>query len=197
MEEPRASARAAMEQQRTPEFKNMSILAETIWIPSGVDLQMFAPELALIGAIVSLLVVPLIVGRGSQTSAGIALIGALATLLLTASVAKDIRISPHAGFAPAGVSPMLLVDSFGVFFKLFLMLFLSLVIGLWLMGLSSKDKQRQATLVQPSSPEFFVLLLVSALGMALMVGTLNLLVIMIAIEMASLPSYAIVGSNKT
>ena len=41
-----------------------------------------------------------------------------------------------------------------------------------------------------------MLLLASALGMMLMVGTLNLLVIVIAIEMASLPSYAIVATDK-
>lgn len=45
-------------------------------------------------------------------------------------------------------------------------------------------------------PEFFVLLLTSALGMLLMVSSLNLLLIVIAMETASLPSYAIVAADK-
>jgi NADH-quinone oxidoreductase subunit N len=48
----------------------------------------------------------------------------------------------------------------------------------------------------PNAPEFFTLLIGSALGMILMVSTLNLLMIVLAIELASLPSYAIAGFNK-
>ena len=46
--------------------------------------------------------------------------------------------------------------------------------------MGSADTERNA-------PEFFILLLGSALGMALMVSTANLLMIVIAIETASLP----------
>jgi NADH-quinone oxidoreductase subunit N len=67
------------------------------------------------------------------------------------------------------------------------MLFLVLVTALWMLGSAEREKD---------APEFFVLLLSSALGMVLMVSTLNLLMIVIAIELASLPSYAIAGFDK-
>ena len=68
---------------------------------------------------------------------------------------------------------------------------------LWLTGIAWREQNPgKGRAAAQSAPEFFVLLLTSALGMTLMVGTLNLLVIIIAIEMASLPSYAIVGSDK-
>ena len=58
---------------------------------------------------------------------------------------------------------------------------------LWWIG--SSDTERNA-------PEFFILLIGSAVGMCLMVPTANLRMMVIAIEMASIPSYAIVGFDK-
>src|SRR3954462_7680838 len=46
-------------------------------------------------------------------------------------------------------------------------------------------------------PEFFTLLLGATLGMCLMASTTNLLMIFMAIEMASLPSYVLAGFRKT
>jgi NADH-quinone oxidoreductase subunit N len=158
---------------------------------------MFAPELALVGTIVALLLVPLIIGRSSQVAAGVTLMGALVTLALTWRVAGQVDSGAYAGMAPPGSSPMLLVDNFSVFFKLLLMLFVATVTWLWMLSPGAQRQQDSRRFVTgPGSPEFFVLLLTSALGMALMVGTLNLLVMILAIETASLPSYAIVASDK-
>ncbi|MEP0844876.1 MAG: NADH-quinone oxidoreductase subunit N [Phycisphaerae bacterium] len=164
------------------------------WIPAGDDLRMFLPELALVGTIVAILIVPLATGRSARTSAGIALLGALATITLTVrTVAGPLAGAGYAGMSPAGEPPMLLADNFSVFFKLFLMGFLALIIGLWTLRPPSDRLSPEHAGV---GPEFFVLLVTSALGMSLMTGTLNLLVMVIAIETASLPSYAIVGSDK-
>ena len=46
-------------------------------------------------------------------------------------------------------------------------------------------------------PEFFTLLLAATLGMCLMASTANLLMLVIAVEMASLPSYVLAGFRKT
>ena len=46
-------------------------------------------------------------------------------------------------------------------------------------------------------PEFFTLLLGATLGMCLMASTTNLLMMLIAMEMASLPSYVLAGFRKT
>jgi NADH-quinone oxidoreductase subunit N len=169
----------------------------TIWIPTGRDLHLFSPELALVGTIAAVLLVPLVAGRNAYVTAAVALAGCAVTLMLTGGVAADVASAARTGLAPADATPMLLADNFSVFFKLFLMLFLALVIGLWLIGRgirgpvgASESGTRQGP------PEFFVLLLTSALGMSLMVSTLNLLVILIAIETASLPSYAMAASDK-
>lgn len=168
-----------------------------VWFPSGSELRLFSPELALIGTIAALLILPLIVGRRPQYSAAVALVGALVVLMFTGLTARDVAFSSAAGLVPPNEHPMVLVDNFSIFFKLFLMLFLALVTWLWLVGLSARAaRPGQFAPAQESPPEFFVLLLTSALGMALMVSTLNLLLIVIAIETASLPSYAIVASDK-
>ena len=82
---------------------------------------------------------------------------------------------------------MLIADNLAVYFKLIVLLFAACVTALWWMGSASTERE---------APEFFVLLLGGALGMILMVGSLNLLMIVLAIEMASLPSYAIVAFDK-
>lgn len=175
----------------------IAVLAN-IWIPSGIDLRHISPELALVVTLAALLVVPIIMGRSSQTAAAIALIGAFTTLLLSGMLLRgDVKAAAHGGMSPVGLPPMLLVDKFSVFFKLFLMTFLVLVTWLWLLGLWSKaGPEARQSIVRTSGTEFFVLLITSALGMSLMVSTLNLLVMVIAIETASLPSYAIVASDK-
>jgi NADH-quinone oxidoreductase subunit N len=177
----------------------MNAVLGNIWIPSAIDLRYFSPELALVATLAALLIVPIIAGRSSQTAAAVALIGAFATMLLSGMLlrSKDLIASAHGGMSPPGLPPMLLVDQFSVFFKLFLMIFLVLVTWLWLMGLWSKSaSDARDSIVRTSGTEFFVLLITSALGMSLMVSTLNLLVMVIAIETASLPSYAIVASDK-
>src|SRR5205085_3753955 len=54
-----------------------------------------------------------------------------------------------------------------------------------------------STMHEGDGPEFFTLLLGATLGMALMVSTSNLLMIFMAVEMASLPSYVLAGFRKT
>jgi len=175
----------------------MNPLIADIWVPTGQELTLFGPELGLVATIVAILVVTMITGRNAQITAGVALAGTLGTLLLTGYTAGRVVLGGLGGMAPPQSTPMLLVDNFSVFFKLFITLFLALITWLWLTGISWREElPNRPRTVQQSPPEFFVLLLTSALGMCLMVGTLNLLVIMVAIETASLPSYAIVASDK-
>ncbi|MBI4578205.1 MAG: NADH-quinone oxidoreductase subunit N [Planctomycetes bacterium] len=168
-----------------------------IWMPTAQELHLFGPELGLVGAIVGVLIVAMVAGRNAQVTSAVALLGTLAALMLTAHTAVRVVSGGLAGMAPAQSTPMLIVDNFSVFFKLFISMFLALITWLWLIGVASREAAPDRTRAAlQSPPEFFVLLLTSALGMCLMVGTLNLLVIMIAIETASLPSYAIVASDK-
>src|SRR5262249_28815906 len=86
--------------------------------------------------------------------------------------------------APKG---MLRFDGFTVFFRMFLCGFAALTI--WLTRLTGIPDAED-------SPDFYVLLLGATLGMALMASANHLLMVYIAVEMASLPSYAMAGFLK-
>ena len=82
---------------------------------------------------------------------------------------------------------LLVFDYFTVFVRLFLYSFTALVIWLSLLtGVPDRD----------DSADFYTLLLGAVIGMALMASSVHLLMIFIAIEMASLPSYALAGFLK-
>jgi NADH-quinone oxidoreductase subunit N len=164
----------------------MNLLATTFWMPSMNDLAGFTPELVLIGTIVAILLVPLFAQRTARVTALLAATGTVVTALATASVVRSTHVG-FAGLAPSGAPPMLVVDHFSLFFKMLLALFLAAIIVLWVIGSKVRDED---------SPEYFVLLLGSALGMALMVSTVNLLMLVIAMELASLPSYVLAGFFK-
>ncbi len=165
----------------------MSPTFQTFWFPSAADLSLFAPELALVATLVALLVVPLIAGRSSPTAGRIALFGALAAAVLAFRSSADVAGGGVSALAPPAAAGTLLVDNLSVYLKVLLLLFLAGTILLWFIGSAATDE---------NGTEFFVLLIGSALGMVLMVSSLNLLMIVIAIELASLPSYAIVGFDK-
>jgi NADH-quinone oxidoreductase subunit N len=175
----------------------MKLLLANTWLPTSAELHLFSPELVLTGTIVAVLLVALVAGRRPQLSAMIALLGALLGVLATAHVARVVGDGGLGGLAPPGEPPMLIADRFSVFFKLFLFVLLAAIIWLWLTGTIERRMRATSRPVgDVGGPEFFVLLLTSALGMMLMVGSLNLLVIIIAMETASLPSYAIVAADR-
>jgi len=165
----------------------MSSTLPTFWFPSVTDLGLFAPELALVATLVALLVAPLIAGRSSPTAGRIALFGVLTAAILAFRSSAVVAGEGISALAPPSAAGTLLVDNLSVYFKILLMLFLAGTILLWFIGSAANEQ---------NGTEFFVLLIGSALGMVLMVSTLNLLMIVIAIELASIPSYAIVGFDK-
>ena len=179
-------------------------LADT-WLPSMGDLRLFSPELVLVGTLVAVLLVPVLVGRRSGSAAFIALLGALVGVWATGAMAAHLTAGGDGVLTPPGTPPLLLVDGFSVFFRLFLFGLLVAITWLWMLGRAEREHAGELagatgggvpTPTAEGATEFFVLLLTSALGMLLMVGSLNLLVILVAIETASLPSYAIVASEK-
>ncbi len=164
------------------------------WMPTAADIAGIAPLWALVGTIVALLVAALAVGRNWRVAAGVVSIGAAITALL-AWRGFNAPVENWAGFAPTGSAPMLVADQFSSFFILLLSVFMILVTGLWWLGQNSGLSEQ--LLRKGDSTEFFVLLAGSAFGMALMVSTTNLLMIILAVEMASLPSYGITAFRKT
>lgn len=170
----------------------MNVLAN-IWMPSGDDLVRIGPIWCLVGTIVAILIAALFVGRNWRVAGGIAFIGAVATSWLSWRQFTSGE-SGWAGMAPAGAAPMLVVDQFSGFFTFLLGVFLAAVTWLWFLGQRSDLPEYEAR--RHDAVEFFVLLVGSAFGMAMMVSTTNLLMIILAVESASLPSYGLAGFRK-
>ena len=84
-------------------------------------------------------------------------------------------------------SGLLIFDKFGLYFRLFLLAFLALSIWLSLLtGIPDRE----------DSADFSRCSLGGTLGMMLMASANHLLMVFIAVEMASLPSYALAGFLK-
>lgn len=162
------------------------------WMPSAGDLAAIGPLWGFVGTIVAILLAALFVGRNWRVTGMIAGLGAAITGWLAARSVIE-PPSNWAGFAP-GSAPMFVADQFSAFFVLLLSIFLVLVIAMWWMGQNSGLSE--SLLRKNDSVEFFLLLIGSAFGMAMMVSTTNLLMIVLAVEMASLPSYAITAFRK-
>lgn len=164
-----------------------------LWMPSLDQLSMLGPLWTLAGTIIAVLLAALIVGRSRRVSGSIAMIGAMVTAWLSARGAVGLE-SNWSGLSPSAAAPMLVLDQFSFFFILLLSLFLAAVTGMWWLGQNAGLPERLAR--KADAAEFFVLLLGSAFGMALMSCTTNLLMILLAVETASLPSYALAGFRK-
>ncbi len=168
----------------------MQLLAATnLWEGVSVveDLMCFSPMLALICTMLAVVITPIIAGRQPKVLAGVAILGTVVSLAFAWRVAGMVGDSGVSGLSPIERSGMLIADNLSIWFQFLVLFFVLCITALWWVG--SADTERDA-------PEFFILLLGSALGMMLMVSTSNLLMMVIAIETASLPSYAMVGFDK-
>ena len=82
---------------------------------------------------------------------------------------------------------MLRQDLFSVYFRIFLSLFLILTVALTVLtGIPDNE----------DSPDFYSLLLSATIGMMMMASANNLLMLFLGVEMASVPSYVMVGFLK-
>ncbi|MFQ5424251.1 MAG: NADH-quinone oxidoreductase subunit N [Phycisphaerae bacterium] len=166
-----------------------------LWMPTGHDVAMLGPLWVLVGTLVALLLgATCVYGRNWRAAGTVAILGALATAVFSLRGFSHATAGPWAGFAPTGHAPMLIADQFSYFFTFLIAVFLALVAGLWVLGHGTAPERQPGRKVDAT--EFFVLFVGSAFGMALMVSTTNLLMILLAIEMASLPSFAIAGFRK-
>lgn len=148
---------------------------------------MFSPMISLICTMLAIVACPIIIGRGVRPITTVAVIGIMVTFYFSLRVFSAVPEGGMSGWSPGGPGGMLIVDTLSAGFQIFIVVFLSAIVWLWWMGSSAGEK---------NAPEFFILLLGSALGMMMMASSLNLLLIVIALETASLPSYAIVGFDK-
>jgi len=150
-------------------------------------LFLFSPMIALVATMLAIVSVPMIAGRGARTIGGIGAIGIVVTFVLALRVAKAVADGGVSGLSTQAAWGMLIADNLSACYQIVLIVFLAAVTYLWWIGSVETEE---------NAPEFFILLLGSALGMALMASTAHVLMIVVAIEAASLPSYAIVGFDK-
>src|SRR5260370_785355 len=99
---------------------------------------------------------------------------------------QDLGPSSH-GTAYHPFGGLVAYDNFTIFVRLFLLAFAGLLTWLTMLtGIPDRE----------DSADFYCLLLGATLGMMLMASANHLLMVFIAVEMASLPSYALAGFLK-
>jgi NADH-quinone oxidoreductase subunit N len=147
----------------------------------GGDLLVFLPELAVCAGVVALLLARLVPALDRAHLGGIA-VSALAVSLFAA-----VNQWIEGQWAGPFFGAMLTSDAWGGFVRVVVLSAALLTVLLTLFS-GIPDKQ--------DSADFYALLLGGTLGMMLMASASHLLMVFIAVEMASLPGYALAGFLK-
>jgi NADH-quinone oxidoreductase subunit N len=143
-------------------------------------MALFGPELALIATMLFAIIADLIFRRTAQVVPAVVMAGfALAGALLLGQLGTNAAI----------FSSMIAVDSFAIFFKLIVILTALLVTVFSLGSAELNAGKRQVG-------EYYALLTAAALGMLLMAGANNLLMMYLALELSSLCSYLLTGFTR-
>ncbi len=150
-----------------------------------ISLELFLPTLTVCAAIVFLLINRL-TGLDRLVPASLtALTGTVIALFIASLQFWEWNVTGRAEME--FFTGMLVFDKFTAFLQLFLLLFLMFTITLTVLsGIPDQE----------DGPDFYTLLLGSAVGMLLMVSANHLLIVFLGIEMLSVPSYAMVGFTK-
>lgn len=145
----------------------------------------FVPELVLCVTIISLLLGRLFNCDRLIPSYWIALAGTLIAFGFSLTQFRELADADQVSHTL--FTGMLVYDAFAIFFRVLLLLFLVLVVSLTVLsGIPDNE----------DGPDFYVLMLGSVVGMMLMSSANHLLILFLGIEMASVPSYALVGFLK-
>ncbi len=155
------------------------------------DCAVMAPELILAFTVVWLLVMRLMPTFNRLHLSWVALVFTLIALAVSWVQWTGQFYNPqqlaHGANAYGMFSGLLVYDNLTIFIRLFLLVFAALLIWLsMLTGIPDRE----------DSADFYCLLLGATLGMMLMASANHLLMVYIAVEMASLPSYALAGFLK-
>jgi len=163
---------------------NLPELIEYVLHDLGLSLQAFWPELSLCAAIVLVLLARMIVPTRKAPGLPyyITFLGSLAAL---GFLCLDVRAWPSLPPDPRDTfTGLLVLDSFGVVVRSLLMLFLVLFVTFTrVSGVPSDD----------DAPEFYVMILGATIGLCIMVTANHALMVLLGIEMASVPCYVLAG----
>ena len=141
------------------------------------SLRLFGPEIILTVTILAVLVADMVT-RGARRglTAGVAVAGCLAALAAAVALA---------GSAPGHLfEGMLTLDPFAIFYKVFF-----LAVGMLVVLIAAPYRE----LSREGHGEIYAMVLGTVLGMMLLASASNLLMIYLALEMVSLPSYLLAG----
>ncbi|MCL2648847.1 MAG: hypothetical protein FWD61_17925 [Phycisphaerales bacterium] len=158
-------------------------------LPRADELVPFAPEIVLLLAMLAVLVVPMFFKRKHILQAAIAAAASVGVTLLAAIYARAPAVEHPASY----FGGLLLHDPFGWAVKMLLIGGACVVMALWFTDSHDKFIRRRQT---QDAPEFFMLLLAATLGFCLMASSTHLLTIFLAIEISSLPTYALIAFRK-
>ena len=149
------------------------------------SLQLFRPELALCITIVILLFVRIFTWGQWISGFFLALVGSVVGLALALDDAGQALTQ---GVARQEIfTGMLIYDSFTIYFRCLLMAFVVLFCLLTrITGIPDHE----------DGPDFYSLVLGATLGMSLMVSSNHMMMVFLAVEMASVPSYVLAGLLK-
>jgi len=144
------------------------------------DLSLFKPELALVVTFLVAIIADLVFRRSSHVVAGLCLAGfAFAGAMVLGQNGEESLIFGN----------MMTVDAFAVFFKLLITLCAVLILVFSLSSSELHSKGRKLG-------EYYSLLVALTLGLMLMAGASNLLMIYLSIELSSITSYLLSGYTR-
>src|SRR5688572_31282859 len=154
------------------------------FIPGWDQLRPFIADVWLIVTVIGVLFTPFFFERSNVACALVSIVG------LALAFVSQLFVGTGEGVVGSYFRDTLVVDHFAIMWKLMLLLFTMGIILVWLTTTAS-------AMHEGDGPEFFALLIGATLGMSLMASTSNLLMLFMAVELASLPSYVLAGFRKT
>ncbi len=147
------------------------------------DLLLVSPELALVGLAVAIVLLDLVLDRK-----GFVVVLGIAGLAVPLGAAVGLWFLVQDGGPEMAFHGALIVDAFGLYFKL-------LIVGiLGLLFLSGADYIER---FRPHQAEFVALVLLSAAGLMLLASAADLIAVFVSLELASLPVVALVAFPKS
>jgi len=164
---------------------NFDALIQTVVEDVGASLGAFRPELTLCVTILAVLFARMAFPRWRNGAYYVTLLGLCAAVYL--AVAGRFT-SSHAADSTAIFSGALIHDSLTIVLRGLLLLF-AILFTTFAQITAAADYRDDLT-------EFFVLMLGSLLGMCLMISAQHLLIVMLGVEMASVPCYVLAGMKR-
>ena len=162
-----------------------SLIVRLLDETTKTSVGLFAPELVLSGTIVAMLLFRVLPVLWRVPTQWIALLGAFGAFALT--LCQFDRLVSGEVRSESFFTGLLMFDQFATFFRMFLSLFVILTITLTVLsGIPDRD----------DAPDFYTLLLGATIGLMIMASSNHLLMLFLGVEMASVPSYVLVGFLK-